>query len=172
GASIRSPRPPRLGNGPACRASALDRPRFCPGFCPSPRRHAARHAGAYDLRHPPRAARRRTVRRTTGHGRRRGRRFRRSTETSMRAPAPRLLLLSLAVTLAVTACGRDQAPATDSTAAQPSFVLDEASLPPVNRFQPSDLDDTINACVDFAGYVNAKFLAANPVPADRTNWGA
>lgn len=90
----------------------------------------------------------------------------------MRAPAPRLLLLSLAVTLAVTACGRDQAPATDSTAAQPSFVLDEASLPPVNRFQPSDLDDTINACVDFAGYVNAKFLAANPVPADRTNWGA
>src|SRR5690606_18787605 len=113
-------------------------------------------AGAYDLRHPPRAARRRTVRRTTGHGRRRGRRFRRSTETSMRAPAPRLLLLSLAVTLAVTACGRDQAPATDSTAAQPSFVL----------------DDTITACVDFAGYVNAKFLAANPVPADRTNWGA
>ena len=93
----------------------------------------------------------------------------------MSATAPRLLLLSLAVTMAVAACGKQDAPAAaDPTAGAPTpaFTLDEGKLPPVNRFQLSDLDDSRNACTDFAGYANARFLAAHPVPGDRTSWGA
>lgn len=96
----------------------------------------------------------------------------------MSTTAPRLLLLSTAVALVLSACGGKDAapdaatataPAADATSA---FTLDESKLPDVNRFQFADLDDTRNACVDFAGYANAKFLAAHPVPGDRTSWGA
>jgi putative endopeptidase len=59
-------------------------------------------------------------------------------------------------------------------AAQPEarFVLDESKLPPVNRFRASDLDPARPACADFAGHVNAKWLASNQIPGDRTTWGA
>ena len=94
----------------------------------------------------------------------------------MSATTPRLLLLSTAVALALSACGgKDAAEGTASAPAAdapPAFTLDESKLPDVNRFQFTDLDDTRNACVDFAGYANAKFLAAHPVPGDRTSWGA
>ncbi|NEL41928.1 MAG: peptidase, partial [Xanthomonas perforans] len=30
----------------------------------------------------------------------------------------------------------------------------------------------INACQDLNGFVNAKWLKANPVPSDRTSWGS
>ncbi|MDN5782318.1 MAG: peptidase, partial [Luteimonas sp.] len=36
----------------------------------------------------------------------------------------------------------------------------------------SDIDDSKNACVDLNAYANGKWLAANPVPGDRTSWGA
>jgi len=39
-------------------------------------------------------------------------------------------------------------------------------------FDVSELDTQINACADFNGFVNAKWVAANPIPADRTRWGA
>ncbi|MDH5835664.1 M13 family metallopeptidase [Luteimonas kalidii] len=88
------------------------------------------------------------------------------------------MLLSLAVTLAVTACQRETAPA-DASAAAPAdaqatreMTLDESKLPPLNQFQLADLDTSKNACTDFAGYANAKFLAAHPIPGDRTSWGA
>ncbi len=35
-----------------------------------------------------------------------------------------------------------------------------------------DLDPAISACQDFNGYANGKWIAANPIPADRTRWGA
>ncbi|MCK9539190.1 M13 family metallopeptidase [Dokdonella sp.] len=38
-------------------------------------------------------------------------------------------------------------------------------------FSASDLDRAIAPCQDFNGFVNAKWLAANPVPADRSTWG-
>ncbi|WP_187471204.1 M13 family metallopeptidase [Luteimonas viscosa] len=88
------------------------------------------------------------------------------------------MLLSLAVTLAVSACQRESAPAA-ATATAPAdapaareMTLDESKLPPFNQFQVEDLDTSKNACTDFAGYANAKFLAANPIPGDRTSWGA
>ena len=35
-----------------------------------------------------------------------------------------------------------------------------------------DLDPAISACQDFNGYANGKWIAANPIPADKTRWGA
>jgi putative endopeptidase len=42
----------------------------------------------------------------------------------------------------------------------------------VNAFSVADLDASKNACADFNGYVNGKWLAANPIPSDRTSWGS
>ena len=89
---------------------------------------------------------------------------------------PKMLLLSLAVAAAVAGCSKSDdaaAPAADTTAAAPAaLTLDESKLPPVNRFVISDLDTSKNACTDFGGYVNGKWLAANAIPGDRSSWGA
>ncbi len=89
---------------------------------------------------------------------------------------PKILLLSMAVTVALAACSRPDeaaAPATaEAPAAKPALTLDEAALPPVNRFLVADLDASKNACTDFGNYVNGQWLAANDIPGDRTSWGA
>ncbi|WEN16505.1 M13 family metallopeptidase [Rhodanobacter sp. AS-Z3] len=41
-----------------------------------------------------------------------------------------------------------------------------------STFDVSELDSSINACNDFNGFVNAKWVAAHPIPADRTRWGS
>ena len=89
---------------------------------------------------------------------------------------PKILLLSFSIAAALTGCQKpaDKA-ATDTGTAKAdaaAYTLDESKLPAVNRFQASDLDPSKDACTDFAGYANAKFLAANPIPGDRTSWGA
>ena len=48
----------------------------------------------------------------------------------------------------------------------------KASCRASTRFSRADLDASKNACTDFDGYVNGKWLAANPIPGDRTSWGA
>ncbi|WP_425612430.1 hypothetical protein [Xylella fastidiosa] len=50
--------------------------------------------------------------------------------------------------------------------------IDLSTLPPVIRFTASDLDPTGNPCTDLHTYVNGNWLKANPVPSDRTSWGA
>lgn len=89
---------------------------------------------------------------------------------------PQMLLLSLSVALALSACKRDDAAAPAATApdatAAKTLTLDESKLPPVNRFTLADLDASKDACTDFGGYVNGKWLAANAIPGDRTSWGA
>ncbi|MBB1472145.1 MULTISPECIES: M13-type metalloendopeptidase [unclassified Luteimonas] len=88
------------------------------------------------------------------------------------------MLLSLAVTVALAACQRETAAppvATATPAAAPApaaLTLDESKLPGVNSFKASDLDPSVEACVDFGGHVNGTWLAANPIPGDRTSWGA
>jgi len=93
---------------------------------------------------------------------------------------PRVLLLSLAIATAVAACSskdaaQDADRAATTTKGEPAvatLTLDESTLPPVNRFQVSDLDKSGDACTDFGSYVNGTWLAANPIPGDRTSWGA
>jgi len=90
---------------------------------------------------------------------------------------PQVLLLSLAIATAVAACSKQDAAPADGADAKPAadanaLTLDESTLPPVNRFSIDQLDKTKNACVDFGGYVNGTWLAANDIPGDRTSWGA
>src|SRR3546814_20396262 len=88
------------------------------------------------------------------------------------------MLLSLAVALALSACTGDKADnaaaadAADGANEAPALTLDESKLPLVNRFELADLDSSMNACIDFGGYVNGKWLAATAIPGDRTSWGA
>jgi len=94
----------------------------------------------------------------------------------MRTAKPWLLSLVCAA-----ACGKQNAPApvtgTPPTAAAPKpapapLTLDESKLPTPNRFTADDLDPAKKPCVDFVGHVNSKYLAANPIPGDRTTWGS
>ena len=95
----------------------------------------------------------------------------------MNLSSPKALLLSLAIAGAIAGCNRQDADTTaagtDTAAADTArFTLDETNLPPVNRFTQSDLDSSVDACTDFGGHVNGKWLAANDIPGDRTSWGA
>jgi len=88
---------------------------------------------------------------------------------------PRALLLSLAIAASLAACKKDDAApaaAEPAAAAAPALTLDESKLPPVNQFKATDLDAAKNACTDFNGFVNGRWLAANAIPGDRTSWGA
>jgi putative endopeptidase len=82
--------------------------------------------------------------------------------------APKILLLSLSIAAALSACQKPAStPAAGNASAKPeaaAYTLDDAKLPPVNRFLPTDLDTSKNACTDFSGYVNGKWLAANAIP--------
>ena len=85
------------------------------------------------------------------------------------------LALALAVSLALTACGKHEAasnaPAPASTAPAAAGTTAAADLGK-SIFDVSELGDSALACKDFNGFVNAKWVAANPIPADQTVWGA
>ena len=87
------------------------------------------------------------------------------------------LVLAASVALALAACGKQEqaaAPAPAPSASAPAAAATTASTAakPVNIFDVSELDNSINACQDFNGFVNAKWIAANPIPSDHTSWGA
>ena len=69
----------------------------------------------------------------------------------MPASRPQALAIALAASLAVGG----------AQAAKPAPVYDV-----------KELDPAVSACQDFNGYANGKWIAANPIPADRTRWGA
>ncbi|MBO9718383.1 MAG: peptidase [Pseudoxanthomonas sp.] len=80
----------------------------------------------------------------------------------------------MAVALAACSKKEEAAPAATTAATAPAatgFTLDESTLPAYNTFKVSDLDSSVDACSDFGGYVNGKWLAANEIPGDRTSWG-
>ncbi len=88
--------------------------------------------------------------------------------------APNILLLSLSIAAALTACQKPADKPAAGDAAKPeasAYALDAAKLPPYIRFQAADVDAGRNVCADFNGYVNAKWYAANPIPGDRSSWG-
>ncbi|GAB6195715.1 peptidase [Lysobacter xanthus] len=77
--------------------------------------------------------------------------------------------LPLAVAAVLAGAAAYAAPAAKTSG---DLAIDTAKLPPVNRFAKADLDPSKDACTDFGGYVNGKWLAAHPIPSDRTSWGA
>ncbi len=84
---------------------------------------------------------------------------------------PRTLLLSAAVAAVVS--GLSLMNAEPAMAARDGgLMLDQSKLPPFNQFKATDLDAARNACTDFNGFVNGRWLAANAIPGDRTSWGA
>jgi putative endopeptidase len=89
------------------------------------------------------------------------------------------LLLAASVTFALAACGKQEpapapapTPAPAASAPAAAATTASAAAKPANIFDVSELDSSINACQDFNGFVNAKWIAANPIPNDRTSWGA
>ncbi len=88
---------------------------------------------------------------------------------------PQMLLLSVAVSLAIAGCQKQEQPApaapADAAADAPA-PAPAADLPPTAQFAVADLDTSKNACDNLADFVNAKWLAAHPIPADRTTWGS
>ncbi|WP_374603909.1 M13 family metallopeptidase [Arenimonas sp.] len=85
------------------------------------------------------------------------------------------LALALSVSLTLAACQKAEEPA-DTAAAAPEAPKLQIDLAQVQQqpiaLKAEDLDTSIQACQDFNGFVNSKWLAANPVPGDRTTWGA
>src|SRR5690348_7569201 len=69
----------------------------------------------------------------------------------MPASRPRVLAIALAASCAIGG----------AQAAKPAPVYDV-----------KELDPGVSACQDFNAYANGKWIAANPIPADRTRWGA
>ncbi|HEU0152986.1 MAG TPA: M13 family metallopeptidase [Arenimonas sp.] len=82
------------------------------------------------------------------------------------------LALAFAVTVALAACQKTEAPA-EPVAEAPKLQVDlsQVAQQPI-ALRADDVSPEIQACQDFNGHVNAKWLAANPVPADKTTWGA
>ena len=93
---------------------------------------------------------------------------------SLRSPLARLTL-AVATAAALSACGKSETPAgtaaTAPAAAPVAFDLSKVDAPSL-AFAVADLDPSVSACADLNGHVNGKWLAANPVPADRTSWGS
>ncbi|MEO7200906.1 MAG: M13 family metallopeptidase [Dokdonella sp.] len=82
------------------------------------------------------------------------------------------LVLALSVSLALGACSQEApAPVADAAPATATPAAPETASKHV-AFDINDLDPAIGACSDFNGFVNAKWVAANPIPSDRTRWGA
>lgn len=88
-------------------------------------------------------------------------------------PLKPLVAGCVAGVLALAGCdaGRHAASEAQASTRVPAFKLDESRLPQVPGFAASDLDPGKGACADLDAYVNGKWKAANPIPADRTDWG-
>ncbi|KRG43125.1 peptidase [Stenotrophomonas panacihumi] len=91
---------------------------------------------------------------------------------SLRTIVP--VALTAAITLALSVHGpQAEAASTTKAPAASAPALDVAKLDaPKVAFNLADLDPAVAACDDLNGFVNAKWLKANPVPSDRTSWGS
>jgi putative endopeptidase len=88
------------------------------------------------------------------------------------------LALAVGLAFAAAGCGKHAddtaAPAAASTAPATAASAASAAAPAVKKpsFDVSEIDTGVNACADFDSFVNSKWVAANPIPQDRTRWGA
>ena len=93
----------------------------------------------------------------------------------MRSPAKSALVLAVMVALsgcAMSATNDAPAKVASVQADAPHFKIDESRLPHLGAISFADLDPSRSACGDLFGYVNGKWLAANPMPPDQPYWGA
>ena len=80
--------------------------------------------------------------------------------------------LTVAIAASLASCGKtDPAPAATADTAKPAFDMSQIKTPPIS-LNSADLDPSIAACTDLNGFVNSKWLTANPVPNDQTTWGS
>ena len=91
----------------------------------------------------------------------------RGTSMTKQYLKPLALALAVSTALALSACGK-QEPATDAPADSASTAPAAAGTTAAadlgkSIFDVSELDPAINACQDFNGFVNAKWVAANPI---------
>jgi putative endopeptidase len=87
---------------------------------------------------------------------------------------PQILLLSLAIGLVLSACkpGGEAARTATGDAKPGEAAPTSAELPPLAAFNVADIDTSRRACDNLSDFVNSKWLAANPVPGDKTSWGS
>ena len=81
-------------------------------------------------------------------------------------------MLVVSVLLGQAGCKRStDAQVAAAPQAAPAWSLDESKLVAPIGFSATDLDPAKNACNDLSAYANDKWLAANPIPGDKTSWG-
>ena len=96
----------------------------------------------------------------------------------MSKPFLKPLALAVSLALSLTACGKQESatpastPAPSASAAPAAAGTTAAVDAGKSIFDVGELDKNINACQDFNGFVNDKWVAANPIPPDRSRWGA
>jgi len=79
--------------------------------------------------------------------------------------------LTIAIAASLAACGKNETAPAASADANPAFDLSQIKTPLIS-LNSADLDPAISACTDLNGFVNSKWLKANPVPGDQTTWGS
>ncbi|RAO75443.1 M13 family metallopeptidase [Dyella jiangningensis] len=89
----------------------------------------------------------------------------------MTKPYLKPLALAVSLALSLTACGKHEQAEQTAQAPAPASTA-PAAAPAPKVFDVAELGDNAEACQDFNGFVNAKWVAANPIPNDRTRWGA
>jgi len=92
----------------------------------------------------------------------------------MTKPHLKPLALAACVALALTACDKQEsanAPAAPAASASTAKVTAKP-VAAASVFDVSELGPSDEACKDFNQFVNARWIAANPIPADQTSWGS
>ena len=79
--------------------------------------------------------------------------------------------LTIAIAASLAACGKNETAPAAGADAKPAFDLSQIKTPLIS-LNSADLDPSIAACTDLNGFVNSKWLKANPVPGDQTTWGS
>jgi len=79
--------------------------------------------------------------------------------------------LTIAIAASLAACGKNETAPAAGADAKPAFDLSQIKTPLIS-LNSADLDPAIPACTDLNGFVNSKWLKANPVPGDQTTWGS
>jgi len=82
------------------------------------------------------------------------------------------LSLAIAMAIGLSACAKKEEAAAPVAEAAKGLTIDFSKLPQLPAFNAADLDANSPICVDLNKHVNGKWLAANPVPSDRTTWGS